>query len=69
MSKPWPKWAGACAGFVFLVLFVCLPPLRKAGYPLEALRYLAVPGAIAGVIGAVAGWGLVVVRNRLMVQG
>ncbi len=68
MSKPWPKWAGACAGFVFLVLFVCLPPLRKAGYPLEALRYLAVPGAIAGAIGAVAGWGLVVVRNRLMVQ-
>jgi hypothetical protein len=68
MSKPWPKWAGACAGFVFLVLFVCLPPLRKAGYQAEALRYLMVPGAIAGAIGAVVGYGLVVVRNRLMVQ-
>jgi len=69
MSKPWPNWAGACAGFVFLVLFVCLPPLRKAGYQPEALRYLLVPGAIAGAVGALAGWGLVVVRNRLMVQG
>jgi hypothetical protein len=68
MSKPWSKWAGACAGFVFLVLFVCLPPLRKADYQIEALRYLMVPGAIAGTIGAVVGYGLVVVRNRLMVQ-
>ncbi len=66
MSKPWPKWAGALAGFVFLALFVCLPPLRKAGYQLEA--YLIVPGAIAGAVGALAGLGLVVVRNRLMVQ-
>ena len=68
MSKPWPRWAGALAGFVFLALFVCLPPLRKADYQLEALRYLMVPGAIAGAVGAAAGWGLVVVRNRLMVQ-
>ena len=69
MSKPWPKWAGACAGFVFLALFVCLPSLRQAGYQLEALRTLAVPGVIAGAVGAIAGWSLVVVRNRLMVQG
>jgi hypothetical protein len=68
MSKPWPKWAGALAGFVFLALFVCLPPLRKADYQAEALRYLMVPGAIAGVVGAVVGCGLVLVRNRLMVQ-
>ncbi len=69
MSKPWPRWVGACAGSVFVILFVCLPPLHKAGYPLGALRYLVVPGAIAGAVGAVAGWGLVVVRNRLMIQG
>ena len=68
MSKPWPKWAGALAGFVFLALFVCLPPLRNAGYQPDALRTLMVPGAIAGAVGAAVGYGLVVVRNRLMVQ-
>jgi hypothetical protein len=51
-----------------MALFVCLPPLREAGYQADALRYLIVPGAIAGAIGALAGWGLVVLRNRLMVQ-
>ena len=68
MSRPWPRWTGALAGFVFLALFVCLPPLRKAGYQPEAIRYLLVPGVIAGLVGAVAGYGLVVLRNRLMVQ-
>ncbi|MFO1247791.1 MAG: hypothetical protein U1E93_06130 [Alphaproteobacteria bacterium] len=67
-SKPWPRWAGALTGCIFLVLFVCLPPLRKAGYQPEMLHYLLVPGAIAGGLGALAGWGLVVVRNRLMIH-
>ena len=68
MSKPWPRWAGALVGFVFLALFVCLPPFRKAGYQLEVLHHLLAPGAIAGAVGAAVGYGLVVVRNRLMVQ-
>ena len=49
-SKPWPRWAGALTGCIFLVLFVCLPPLRKAGYQPEMLHYLLVPGAIAIVM-------------------
>ena len=68
MSKPWPQWTGALAGFVFLGLFVCLPPLRKAGHQPEALRYLLMPGAIAGVVGAAVGYGLVTMRNKLMVR-
>ena len=63
MSKPWPRWAGALAGFVFLVLFVTVPDIRRIGWQ----PYMMVVGTIAGVAGALAGWGLVVVRNRLMV--
>ena len=65
MSKPWPRWAGALAGFVFLALFVTVPELRKTGWHPVLLAI----GAVAGAAGAVVGWGLVVVRNRLMVQG
>jgi hypothetical protein len=64
MSKPWPRWAGALTGFVFLALFVTVPEFRKAGWQ----PALLIIGAIAGAIGATVGWGLVVVRNRLMVQ-
>ena len=64
MSKPWPKWAGALAGFLFLALFVTVPEFRRTGWH----SALAVIGVIAGVVGALVGWGLVVVRNRLMVQ-
>jgi hypothetical protein len=68
MSRPWPRPLGALAGFVFLALFVVMPEGLKLGWPHAALRYFLEVGAIAGCIGAVAGWLLVIIRNRLMVQ-
>lgn len=60
--KPWPKPLGALFGFAFLALFVTVPEIHQAGWRSSLLTI----GAIAGAVGAVAGWLLVVVRNRLM---
>jgi hypothetical protein len=60
--KPWPKFLGALAGFAFLALFVTIPEIYKTGWRPSLLTI----GAIAGAVGAVAGWLLVVIRNRLM---
>ena len=68
MSKPWPRPWGALAGFIFLVLFVVVPEGRRLGWPHDAWPYFARMAFISGTVGAVAGWLLVVVRNRLMVQ-
>jgi hypothetical protein len=68
MSKAWPRPLGALAGFVFLALFVVVPEGQKLGWPHQAMPYFLEVGAIAGCVGAVAGWLLVVIRNRLMVQ-
>jgi hypothetical protein len=68
VSKRWPRPPGALAGCLFLVLFVIVPELRHANWRFEILRYLMVPMLVAGVIGAVVGWLLVTVRNRLMIQ-
>lgn len=68
MSRPWPRPLGALAGFIFLAAFVVVPEGRKLGWPHAAQSYFLEIGAIAGAIGAVVGWMLVVVRNKLMVQ-
>ena len=68
MSRPWPRPLGALAGFIVMMLFVLVPEGRKLGWPYEAQAYFLQIGAIAGSIGAVVGWLLVVVRNRLMVR-
>jgi Cu/Ag efflux pump CusA len=64
MSRPWPRWAGALGGFLFLALFVTVPDIRRIGWQPSMM----IVGGIAGAVGAVVGWGLVVIRNRLMVQ-
>jgi len=68
MTRPWPRAFGALAGFIFLAAFVVVPEGRKLGWPHEAQSYFLEIGAIAGCIGAVVGWLLVVVRNKLMIQ-
>jgi hypothetical protein len=60
--KPWSRPIGALAGFIFLSLFVTLPEIYQAGWRQSLLTI----GAIAGAVGAVAGWLLVVIRNKLM---
>jgi hypothetical protein len=60
--KPWSKPIGALAGFVFVALFVTVPEIHQTGWRPSLLTI----GAIAGAVGAVAGWLLVVIRNRLM---
>ena len=51
-----------------MMLFVLVPEGRKLGWAHEALLHLLVVGAISGSVGAVTGWFVVAVRNRLMVQ-
>ena len=68
MKRRWPRPLGALGGFVFLALFVVVPEGRKLGWPHEALPYFLQVGAIAGCVGAVVGWLLVVMRNRLLIQ-
>ena len=68
MTKPWPRSLGALAGFIFVALFVVVPEGRKLGWPHEALSYFAEMALISGVAGAIAGWLLVTMRNRLMTQ-
>jgi hypothetical protein len=68
MSRPWPRWAGALGGFVFLALFVVIPEGRHLGWAQTARIHLLAITLGSGAVGAVVGWGLVVVRNRLMVQ-
>jgi len=68
MSRPWPRWAGALSGFVFLVLFVVVPEGRHLGWAESARTHLLAITLGSGTIGALVGWGLVVARNRLMVQ-
>jgi hypothetical protein len=60
--KPWPRPVGALAGFAFLALFVTVPEIYQTGWRSSLLTI----GAIAGGVGAIAGWLLVVIRNRLM---
>ena len=60
--KPWSRPIGALVGFAFLALFVTLPEIYKTGWRPSLLTI----GVIAGAVGAVAGWLLVVIRNRLM---
>jgi hypothetical protein len=68
MNKPWPRPLGALAGFIFVALFVVVPEGRRLGWPHEAFSYFAEMALISGMVGAVAGWLLVILRNRLMVQ-
>ena len=69
MSKAWPRPLGALAGFLIVALFVVVPEGRKLGWPPQAMTYFLGIGTVAGSVGAVVGWVLVVIRNRLMVQG
>ena len=68
MSRPWPRPLGALAGFIVMMLFVVMPEGRKLGWPHEALRYFAEMALMSGTAGAIAGWLLVTMRNRLMIQ-
>jgi hypothetical protein len=68
MSKAWPRWAGALGGFAFLVLFVVIPEGNKLAWAHSARLHLLAVTLGSGGVGALVGWGLVVVRNRLMVQ-
>jgi hypothetical protein len=68
MIRPWPRSLGALAGFIFVALFVVVPEGRKLGWPHEALRYFAEMALMSGTAGAIAGWLLVTMRNRLMIQ-
>jgi hypothetical protein len=68
VSKPWPRSLGALAGFIVMMLFVVVPEGRKLGWAHEALFHLLVVAAISGSVGAMTGWFMVAVRNRLMVQ-
>ena len=68
MSRPWPRPLGALAGFIVMMLFVVVPEGRQSAWRHDALAHLAVVGLVSGAAGAVTGWLLVVVRNRLMVQ-
>ena len=68
MSKPWPRPLGALAGFIVMMLFVVLPEGRQWAWRQEALPHLLIVGLVSGGAGAITGWFLVVVRNRLMVQ-
>jgi len=68
MTRPWSRPLGALAGFIFVALFVVVPEGRKLGWPHEALRYFAEMALISGTAGAIAGWLLVTMRNRLMIQ-
>ena len=68
MSRPWPRPLGALAGFIVMMLFVVVPEGRKLGWAHDAWIHLLGVGAVSGSAGAAAGWFLVVVRNRMMIQ-
>ena len=68
MTRPWPRSLGALAGFIFVALFVVVPEGRKLGWPHAALPYFAEIALMSGTVGAIAGWLLVILRNRLMIQ-
>jgi hypothetical protein len=68
MSRPWPRPLGALAGFIVMMLFVVMPEGRHLAWRHEALSHLLIVGLVSGAAGAVTGWLLVVVRNKLMVQ-
>jgi hypothetical protein len=68
MKKPWPRFLGALAGFAVMMLFVVMPEGRHVSWRHDAVPHLLVVGLVSGAAGAVTGWLLVVVRNKLMVQ-
>ena len=51
-----------------MMLFVVMPEGRQLAWRHDALPHLLTVGLVSGAAGAVTGWLLVVVRNRLMVQ-
>ena len=68
MSKSWPRPLGALAGFIVMMLFVVMPEGRQLAWRHDALPHLLTVGLVSGAAGAVTGWLLVVVRNRMMIQ-
>jgi hypothetical protein len=68
MSRPWPRPLGALAGFIVMILFVAMPEGRQWAWRHDAVPHLLFVGLVSGAAGAVTGWLLVVVRNKLMVQ-
>jgi ribose/xylose/arabinose/galactoside ABC-type transport system permease subunit len=68
MSKAWPRPLGALAGIIVMVVFVLVPEGRQFAWRHDAWPHLLVVGLVSGAAGAVTGWLVVVVRNRLMVQ-